>query len=443
MNEELRTAFIKAAIWEGSLEEANQLLDTHPDLAAYDIHTAAITGDAEMVRRFLEEDRANATAVSAPYGGNALVHLCLSKYLLHYKERSADFLQAAKALLDAGADSSTGFWVNGDIRWHETPLYGAAGVAHDAALTRLLLSYGAEPNDIEAVYHSPETYDNDALKALVETGELTKENLSIMLIRKLDWHDYAGLQYMLEHGADPNGERNRGWYSLYHSLRRVNGLEYIQLLLDHGADPLLVSEGFNAVTAAACEGRGDVLKLFSQRGILITLEGVYQLIAACALGDTEKVKAIVYESPALLQQFQFMGGELLARFCLCGNAAGVRELLHIGIPVNAPYRHGDGYYGIPPGSLAIHVAAWRGYPAVVQLLIEAGALVDVPDKNGQTPLALAVKACVDSYWTQRRSPDSVKALLGAGASTKTISFPCGYDEVDVLLSAGRGDFVTG
>lgn len=438
MNEELRTAFIRAAIWEGSLEEANQLLDTHPDLAAYDIHTAAITGDAKAVRRFLEEDPANATAVSAPYGGNALVHLCLSKYLLHYKDRNDDFLQAAKALLDAGADASTGFWINADVRWHETPLYGAAGVAHHGALTKLLLSYGAEPNDIEAVYHSPETYENDAMKALVETGELTKENLSIMLIRKLDWHDRDGLQYMLEHGADPNGERNRGWYSLYHSLRRVNGLEFIQLLLDHGADPLLVSDGFNAVTAAACEGRGDVLKLFAQRGILFTLEGVYELIAACALGDAEKVKAIVYASSALLQQLQFMGGDLLARFCLCGNEAGVRQLLHCGIPVNAPYWHGDGYYGIPPGSMAIHIAAFRGYPAVVQLLIEAGALVDVPDKNGKTPLMLAIKACVDSYWTQRRSPDSVKALLAAGASVQNIPFPCGYEAVDVLLREHKG-----
>jgi hypothetical protein len=130
-----------------------------------------------------------------------------------------------------------------------------------------------------------------------------------------------------------------------------------------------------------------------------------------------------------------MGGELLARFSLFGNAPGVKQLLRIGIPVNAPYRMGDGYYGIPAGSLAIHVAAWRGFPNVVKVLIEAGSPVDVPDKNGQTPLALAIKACVDSYWANRRSPDSVKALLDAGASTQHIPFPCGYEEVDVLLSA--------
>ena len=31
-------------------------------------------------------------------------------------------------------------------------------------------------------------------------------------------------------------------------------------------------------------------------------------------------------------------------------------------------------------------------------------LLDVKDANGRTPLALAVRACVDSYWTGRRSP---------------------------------------
>jgi hypothetical protein len=52
-------------------------------------------------------------------------------------------------------------------------------------------------------------------------------------------------------------------------------------------------------------------------------------------------------------------------------------------------------------------------------------------------LALAVKACVDSYWTERRSPESVQALLEAGASTKSVAFPSGYAEVDALLREHR------
>lgn len=435
MNDERRAAFIKAATWYGSLDEADQMLSAHPEIATCDIHTACITGDVAAVKQFLAEDPKNATAVSEPYGANALVHLCFSKYLQNKKDKNPDFIAAATALLDAGADPNSGFMAEGPYPGFESALYGAAGVAHDVNLTKLLLERGAEPNDEEAVYHSPETYENDAMKALVETGKLIKENLSVMLIRKLDWHDYEGLKYMLDHGADPNGERKRGWYALHHSLMRANGLEFIELLLDHGADPLLMKNGFNAVSLAACEGRADVLQFLKQKGVSIQLEGIYKLIAACAEADTNVINAMVAESPALVQQLLLMGGELLSRFSVGGNAAGVQQLLKLGIPVDAPYRMGDGYYGIPTSSLAIHVAAWRGYPAIVQILIDAGSPVDVPDKHAHTPLVLAVKAAVDSYWTQRRSPDSVRALLAAGASPKQIPLPTGYDEIDILLKA--------
>jgi len=161
-------------------------------VASSDIHTAAVLGDDALVRRFLERDAASATLKSEPYGGDALNYLCLSKYLRLDAARSDAFLRAATALLDAGADPNTGFWTTGHHPERETALYGAAGVAHHAGLTRLLLDRGADPNDEEAVYHSPETRDNAAMQLLVETGKLTAENLALMLIRKHDWHDYEG-----------------------------------------------------------------------------------------------------------------------------------------------------------------------------------------------------------------------------------------------------------
>jgi ankyrin repeat protein len=83
--------------------------------------------------------------------------------------------------------------------------------------------------------------------------------------------------------------------------------------------------------------------------------------------------------------------------------------------------------------MALHVAAWRAQHATVKLLVDRGAPIDVPDGAGRTALALAVRACVDSYWAYRRSPETVKTLLDAGASVSGVAFPSGYDEVDALL----------
>ena len=124
---------------------------------------------------------------------------------------------------------------------------------------------------------------------------------------------------------------------------------------------------------------------------------------------------------------------LLAEFAGNGNTDGVRNLLDLGVDVRAVYQEGDGYFGIAKESTALHVAAWRARHDTVNLLIERGAPIDAPDGNGRTPLALAVRACVDSYWTERRSPESVCALLQAGASVRGALFPSGYAEVDELL----------
>ena len=70
-----------------------------------------------------------------------------------------------------------------------------------------------------------------------------------------------------------------------------------------------------------------------------------------------------------------------------------------------------------------------------QVLIERGAPIDAVDGRGRTALALAVLACVDSYWTARRSPESVEALLAAGASLAGVRYPSGYADVDELLRA--------
>lgn len=428
-----RVAFISAATWHGRLEPADAILASHPGLRTSDIHTTAILGDDAGVRRFLEQDPASVRATSEPYGGDPLVYLCLSKYLRLDPARSPGFIRAATALLDAGADPNTGFWNKGE---YETALYGAAGVAHHAGLTRLLLDRGADPNDVEVVYHSPEGDDLDAFKAVVNTGRLTQESLTSMLVRKLDWHDKGGVEFLLSHGVDPDRMTRWGHLALHHALRRDNSLEIIQLLLDHGANPLLVSEGRSSVAWAARKGRRDVLDALERRGHSVSLAGVDRLIAACAMDDAAAVRAIAESEPALVDALRSEGATLLAEFAGTENTAGVGHLLDLGIPIGSTYG-GDGYFDIAKESTALHVAAWRMSHSTVRLLLDRGAPVDALDGNGRTPLALAVRACVDSYWTEWRTPESVAPLLHAGADPELAPHPSGYQEVDDLIRQYR------
>ena len=423
----------------GTLERAETILAAHPEIANSGIHAAAILGDDAAVRRIVERDPGSATAKGGPRGWDALTHLCFSRYLRLDRTRSEGFVRAARALLDAGVSANTG-WTEPNHQpnpeW-ESALYGAAGIAHHPELTKLLLERGADPNDGEVVYHTPESYDNRALQLLAETGKLTDESLTLMLVRKHDWHDYDGIKWLLERNANPNLARRRGLLALHHALARDNSLEIIALLLDHGADPALISNGRSAVAMAARGGRSDVLDLFEQRGIPVELRGVDELIAACARNDTGAVRALVSRRPGLVGEVLADGATLLAQFAGTGNTDGVRQLLDLDVNVAALYE-GNGYWGIAKDSMAIHVAAWLGRPATVLLLIDRGSPVDVPDGAGRTPLALAVRACVDSYWTERRSPDAVRALLDAGASTAGVLFPSGYAEVDELLTPHQG-----
>jgi ankyrin repeat protein len=206
-------------------------------------------------------------------------------------------------------------------------------------------------------------------------------------------------------------------------------------LLDHAADPGIknLRDGRSGSAMAARRGRGDVLAGLQRRGLALEFHGVDRLIAACARGDRESMSLLGAKQPRLIQELIAEGGTLLAEFAGNGNVEGLRCLLDLGVSASAPYPEGDPYFDIPKDSTALHVAAWRGWPSVVKELINRQAPVDAPDAKGRTALALAVRACVDSYWTDRRSPESVEALLRAGASVSDIEIPVGYDEVDVLL----------
>src|SRR6185369_5917712 len=157
---------------------------------------------------------------------------------------------------DAGANANTGWYETIDTpprQIIESAIYGAAGVAQHAGVTRVLLDSGADPNDEETPYHVAETRDNDVLRVLLESGRLNADSLTTLLLRKADWHDLEGMRLLLDKGVDPNRLTPWSHSALHQSVRRDNSVQMIELLLAHGADPSLPnrSDGRSATAIAA------------------------------------------------------------------------------------------------------------------------------------------------------------------------------------------------
>ena len=115
----------------------------------------------------------------------------------------------------------------------------------------------------------PESYDLGALKVLAESGKLSADSLTTMLVRKADWHDFEGIKYLLKRGERPQSHDPLGFH------RTASSPAAQQFARDHrGAlRPRSRPGSFDprnrpdAASIAARKGRGDVLAALDRRGI--------------------------------------------------------------------------------------------------------------------------------------------------------------------------------
>ena len=241
-----------------------------------------------------------------------------------FAARTGD-IETTKVLLEAGAD------LNDTAASGVNALTQAAHSGHEE-LAIYLLEQGADPNAMEAGY--------TPLHAAVLRGEVT-------LVRELLNHG-AIIDTPVEHGTP--GRRFSADYSIRSQLigrdafwmaAKYGEVEILQILLEAGADPLVIDE--NGVTALQVAMGNSGSSLDWRRDRI----GNEEL-------DSEDEERRTLE---------------LAKI-----------LIDEGVDVNAADNRGRN---------ALHHAVLKDFPSVVEFLVAQGARIDVRNERDLTPLQLA------------------------------------------------------
>ena len=204
------------------------------------------------------------------------------------------------------------------------------------------------------------------------------------------------VQALLDAGTDVNDKNKDGRTALMEAASRGH-LKPVQVLLDAGAKvDDRNKRGRTALMEAASQGHPATVEVLLARGADVDAK--------------EKSAAAMLQ--AVKKGFRFLAGRgsrsndnsnrtALMMAAWRGYPATVRVLLKAGADVGAKAKEGE---------TAVMLAAREGHAEIVQALIKAGADVNVKTKRDETALMMAAS---------RGHTATVRVLLGAGAKVNT------------------------
>ena len=431
-----RAAQFLGALHEHEISRAKGMLDAQPDLATHNILTAAAVGDVQTVSRFLAADPSLATRTNPPDTTEPIIYAVFSelKHALGVTESAQ--VATVRLLLDAGASPNASVPLP-DVSERIPVLYFPCST-NAVAVARLLLERGANPTDGESVYHAAQHDHRECLELLLEFGaDLSRgpAQFGNTPLHFLAAHRASnpisntvvrGMQWLLEHGADPNvpshgvheghPKSQAGETPLHRAAASGHGEAVMRMLVDHGAivdTPR--ADGITAYALAVRAGNTSAAAYLAGAGADTTrLTPIDRLLGACATAHEAEAHAIVAQHPAIISQLPPDDRETLG-IAVFEDRLDVLQLM---LSLNWPLTQESEWGGTP-----LHWAAWNGRVSMVKLLLESGAPVNVRDtRYCSSPIAWAAHG---SLHCERGNdidyPAIVHLLLDAGA-TRAESF---------------------
>ncbi|MEM7776780.1 MAG: ankyrin repeat domain-containing protein [Pseudomonadota bacterium] len=414
MTREQRIDRLVRAVYFGQNWVVANLLNEDPTLPNDDLRLQIALYDHRAVAQAVSASPAVATTAIGPR--TPILHLAYSQHIHMAPEKRQAMLEIADLLVQHGADVNDGFAPDPEADHRLSALYGALGHANNLALAEWLLDHGATPDDHESLYHATELGHHDGLKLLMKHSVNTRGTNA--LLRAMDFDDAEAVRLLLAYGADPN-ETVTGHPSeqpvdripaLHQAARRWCSAEIADLLLDHNAEPLATWQGHTPFAMATIYGNFEVAQRLSARGYATPLSRTEQTLAQCAQG-------VAPTTPLNLDSLHEEDRRLLTRLAATPSAlAHIKALIAAGLDPDEPDEmavtplHAAGWQGFPDYvtyflsldpdltyenayggdalGTAIHGSEFcpdakkRDHISCVRLLLEAGARLNRNDVEG-------------------------------------------------------------
>ena len=198
-----------------------------------DIHLAAILLDLDRLQRFLE-DQSDVDELDGR-GRSPLQYVALSGL---WQERPDAAIECAELLLSRGANvNSAEEMAEGEEVFHATPLWRTLSWQRNLALAEYLLERGADPDP--AAFTATFDGGDDVCDLLDRYGANWEQRFHgrTPLMDLMHFRKPAGAKWLIRRGVDVHAKAPDGRTALHYAAWQGVRADYVEALLEAGADP--------------------------------------------------------------------------------------------------------------------------------------------------------------------------------------------------------------